>query len=1013
MAGTSYTRQSTIADGNIISASLFNNEFNQILNAFAYASTGTTGHQHDGGAGEGGNIAKIGDQDFKNKIEVSAANNRIEFYAEVGGSPVEQVRIQDGAIVPVTDSDVDLGTTSVRFKDAFVDSATVTGTVSAATVTSSGTTNIVTGVVTGDLTLTGADYNIVFDASASELKFNDNAKLLIGTGNDLKIYHDGDNSRIKEQGVGGLYITADSFTSFGSSNGPQSLVVNNSQGLQALAGGQSKMIVDFSGVSIPDDVKLNFGDADDLQIYHDGDNSYIKETGTGNLKITAGTDVFVGTANSTMANFDSNGPVDLYHNNSKKFETTSSGVAISGNATFTGAATAQAFNAFASIDTPALEVTTLKARDGSAAGSIANSTGVVTLGSAVLTTADINGGTADNVVIGGSTAAAGTFTTGTIATADINGGAIDGTVIGGSTAAEGTFTAVTANNLKASSDAPYIYSFDTDVADSELRIGCFGVGTAYRARGGTSAFGAHQFTRFNGTDTHTVLSTNVGGDFLLHTNDGTANTKYNSSTGNLRIGSNSNSASKLKVDGEISSTNLTVDDKVRIGAGGSAGTYAADLEFRRQGNAKSIFTADCSGTTLTVTSVETSNSPIEVGDLFFGSNAEIQPNTFITALGTGTGGTGTYTISTTASFTDVSGLVNAPATANRIRFTSTDTFVHQGQPLGSIDFVSSDTTSAGTKAFIVAGHQEQAPSTYIAFGTNNNTDGTEAQEVARFDENGKLLIGALTTNDTLDHIELRDTGEIRSASLATASLTTATLDAGVSTFTKSGGSGTIAEFYNDTTRVGFIRDRSEVVSSLVLDPRENGVGISASANRLIPTDLNGNVTSNIADLGGADQKWKSLYLGGGVYLGGDTAAANKLEDYEEGTWGPVFRDEVTGGNVASGQAFNGSYTRIGNQCTLYMRIINLDPDTDVTGTNNVYITNLPFAASDESSNYRYVGSMESTRISYSGSIQPRITENTNYMVISKTNQSGSTSALQWDDITDNLADMYVSITYTV
>jgi len=63
------------------------------------------------------------------------------------------------------------------------------------------------------------------------------------------------------------------------------------------------------------------------------------------------------------------------------------------------------------VDTTNLEVTNLKAKDGTAAGSIADSTGVVTIASAVLTTADINGGTADNVTIGGSTAAAGTFTT--------------------------------------------------------------------------------------------------------------------------------------------------------------------------------------------------------------------------------------------------------------------------------------------------------------------------------------------------------------------------------------------------------------------------------------------------------------------------------------------------------------------------------------------------------------------------------------------------------------------------
>jgi hypothetical protein len=121
MAGTSYTRQSTIADGNLITASLFNTEYNQLVNAFAYASSGTTGHTHDGSAGQGGAISKIGDQDFNNKIVISATDNRIEFYVEVSGSPVEQVRIQDGAIVPVTNSDIDLGTGSLQFKDLYID----------------------------------------------------------------------------------------------------------------------------------------------------------------------------------------------------------------------------------------------------------------------------------------------------------------------------------------------------------------------------------------------------------------------------------------------------------------------------------------------------------------------------------------------------------------------------------------------------------------------------------------------------------------------------------------------------------------------------------------------------------------------------------------------------------------------------------------------------------------------------------------------------------------------------
>ena len=106
--GTAYTRQSTLTVGDTITAALFNNEYNQLLTAFSYASSGTTGHQHDGTAGEGGNIPQIGDQDFLNKIAVDSSNNRWGFYVEVSSSAVEQIRIQDGAIVPVTDNDIDL-----------------------------------------------------------------------------------------------------------------------------------------------------------------------------------------------------------------------------------------------------------------------------------------------------------------------------------------------------------------------------------------------------------------------------------------------------------------------------------------------------------------------------------------------------------------------------------------------------------------------------------------------------------------------------------------------------------------------------------------------------------------------------------------------------------------------------------------------------------------------------------------------------------------------------------------
>ncbi len=169
MAGTNYTRQSTFGDGDVITAGLFNNEFNQLLNAFAYATTGTTGHQHDGGAGEGGNIAVIGDQDFLNKILVDTTNNRWGFYVEVGSAAVEQIRIQDGAIVPVTDNDIDLGTSSLQFKDAYINGTLEADAITIAGITLSETIADTVGAMVTSNTETGI--TVTYEDSDNTLDF--------------------------------------------------------------------------------------------------------------------------------------------------------------------------------------------------------------------------------------------------------------------------------------------------------------------------------------------------------------------------------------------------------------------------------------------------------------------------------------------------------------------------------------------------------------------------------------------------------------------------------------------------------------------------------------------------------------------------------------------------------------------------------------------------------------------------------------------------------------------------
>ena len=118
MAG--YTRQSTYTDGDVIDAADSNDEFDQLLATF----NNTSGHKHDGTAAEGPVIGLIGDPGVTtpiNKVVVDDTNNRVGVFVDVGGSTTEQIRFQDGAIVPVTDNDIDLGASGTEFKDLFID----------------------------------------------------------------------------------------------------------------------------------------------------------------------------------------------------------------------------------------------------------------------------------------------------------------------------------------------------------------------------------------------------------------------------------------------------------------------------------------------------------------------------------------------------------------------------------------------------------------------------------------------------------------------------------------------------------------------------------------------------------------------------------------------------------------------------------------------------------------------------------------------------------------------------
>ena len=148
MAG--YTRQSTFSDGDVIQAADSNDEFNQILAAFV----NTTGHKHDGTAAEGPVIGLIGDPGVTaplNKVVVDDGNNQIEFSIDVSSSSTEQFVVKDGVIEPTTNNDIDLGSSSKKFKDLFID-----GTANIDAINFNGTA----------LTVTGAELNLMDGGSS-------------------------------------------------------------------------------------------------------------------------------------------------------------------------------------------------------------------------------------------------------------------------------------------------------------------------------------------------------------------------------------------------------------------------------------------------------------------------------------------------------------------------------------------------------------------------------------------------------------------------------------------------------------------------------------------------------------------------------------------------------------------------------------------------------------------------------------------------------------------------------
>ena len=238
--------------------------------------------------------------------------------------------------------------------------------------------------VTGELQCDSLDVDGAADITGNvtlhaNLDLQDSDKILLGTGDDLQIYHDGSNSYISEGGTGVLKISSNRTEILSGSgeicahfqgDGSVDLYYDNSRKLETKTDG-----VDITGelqcdsldvdgaaditgsvtlhgnLDLQDSDRLRLGSSDDLQIYHDGTDSFIDNSAadlilrsTGDdVIIRAADDVIIQTASSENAIVcNDNGGVDIYHNAVKKFETSSGGAAVTGTLNASGIITAEA-----------------------------------------------------------------------------------------------------------------------------------------------------------------------------------------------------------------------------------------------------------------------------------------------------------------------------------------------------------------------------------------------------------------------------------------------------------------------------------------------------------------------------------------------------------------------------------------------------------------------------------------------------------------------------------------------
>jgi len=137
-----------------------------------------------------------------------------------------------------------------------------------------------------------------------------------------------------------VYNLNASGTALNQMNGPLNITANSGiDGLEITQSGSGEALSITGGNALfGDNDKAIFGIGNDLQIYHDGSHSYIKDAGDGQLRLLAGTNVQIWNSDATSlaANFNGDTQTSLYYAGAVKLATTTTGIDVTGTVTADG-----------------------------------------------------------------------------------------------------------------------------------------------------------------------------------------------------------------------------------------------------------------------------------------------------------------------------------------------------------------------------------------------------------------------------------------------------------------------------------------------------------------------------------------------------------------------------------------------------------------------------------------------------------------------------------------------------